>query len=771
MRHADRALRARVSSLLIAATLSLGVGAPRRSQAQQPDARRVDRIDVLADVWAKLELYHPMLQTREDLDWDQAFIRALPRVEAARTSADVVRVLNEELFAPIGDPLSFARTQEQADHRDSLDVPGDGLVRRLSPGVAYLDAHDPAAFDSTFVPRLRTALARDSAQNGTPTLLVVDLRWQRKEDYGYTPLLGMWTGRRILMASRVNRLHRGHLTPTRWEVTPGTNLEPVAFEKARAGPDSSAAIRTPTVFVLNLGSFAALDRPLDALQRQPGIAVALETSGPMPEEWSVLSYPESIRVQIRSPMMVSLDGGLSARPDTTIVGHIPASSIETMARVALRAASTRAPRSKFAFPYRPIPRYPVDSGPLTREQRVLGLVRMWKEIGTFSAYLPYASEDWKRPLPRWIPRVEATSSTREYFRVLSRLVARLNDSHANVLHPLLDLPRTSIPALLQREGNRVLVVRIDSAMAAGRISVGDEVVAVDGTSVRSVEDSVNVFRAASHRGALARDTWIRGLGIRGAKDTKVRLTVVGKHGRHEVTLPRTTIQGYLVGRMGDSLARRAGIVRRLQQNIGYIDLYRITTSTTLDSALTALAGTDGLILDARSGAVRWTEADIRATLVSRFMDRPVTQPAGGITDVFMDGGPPVHALEEQEWTWLPFTSERGVRYTKPVAVLISSMDQSYAESVVWPFKLANRAIFVGDRTAGTNGGAPDFTVPGGAVIVFTHERVTQAGGGRYAGVGLAPDVPVVATPEGLRDGRDEVLDAAVAALKTKAKRR
>jgi C-terminal processing protease CtpA/Prc len=770
MRHTDRTRVARDATLLVV-VLSLALGAARPSLAQQADVRRIERIEVLADVWHKLELHHPMLQTRADLDWDRAFIRALPRVEAARTSADVVRVLNEELFGPIGDPLSFARTQEEADRRDSLDVAGEGLVRRLGSGVAYLDAHDPAAFDTMFVRRLRTALVHDSVQHGTPTLLVVDLRWQQKEDYGYTPLLGLWTGRRLQMASRVSRLHRGHLTPTRWLVRPGTDLEPIGFESALAQANSPAAIRTPTVFLVNLGSFAALDRPLDALQRQPGIAVALETSGPIPEEWSMLTYPESIRVQIHSPMILSLDGGLGARADTVITGHLPAASIETVARVALRAASVRPARPAFAFPYRPIPRYPTDSGPLTREQRVLGLVRIWKEIGTFSAYLPYASEDWKDPLPRWIPRVEATASTRDYYRVLARLVAGLNDSHANVLHPLLELPRTSIPALLRREGNKVLVVRIDSAMAAGRISVGDEVVAVDGVSVRSVEDSVNVFRAASHRGVLARDTWIRGLGIRGPKDTEVRLTIAGASGRREVTLSRTTVQGYLVGRMGDSLARRAGLVRRLPENIGYIDLYRIATSATLDSALTALASTDGLILDARSGAPRWTGPDIRATLVSRFMDRTVAQPGGGIADVFMDGGPPVRALEEQEWTWIPFTSERRVRYTKPVAVLINSMDQSYSESAVWPFRLANRAFFVGDRTAGTNGGAPDFTVPGGAVIVFTHERVTQAGGGRYAGVGLAPDLPVVATPEGLRDGRDEVLDAAVAALRTKGRRR
>ena len=69
-------------------------------------------------------------------------------------------------------------------------------------------------------------------------------------------------------------------------------------------------------------------------------------------------------------------------------------------------------------------------------------------------------------------------------------------------------------------------------------------------------------------------------------------------------------------------------------------------------------------------------------------------------------------------------------------------------------------------TAGANGNVAAFVVPGGFRIAFTGMRVTgHDGNSPHHLVGVKPDVPMTPTVAGLRAGRDEVLDRAVALIR------
>jgi C-terminal processing protease CtpA/Prc len=56
-----------------------------------------------------------------------------------------------------------------------------------------------------------------------------------------------------------------------------------------------------------------------------------------------------------------------------------------------------------------------------------------------------------------------------------------------------------------------------------------------------------------------------------------------------------------------------------------------------------------------------------------------------------------------------------------------------------------------------------FTIPGAYAIRFTAIRLTDAGGATLHGRGIAPDVVVHPTLDGVRAGRDEILEAGLAA--------
>ena len=74
-------------------------------------------------------------------------------------------------------------------------------------------------------------------------------------------------------------------------------------------------------------------------------------------------------------------------------------------------------------------------------------------------------------------------------------------------------------------------------------------------------------------------------------------------------------------------------------------------------------------------------------------------------------------------------------------------------------------MFVGGPTAGCNGNRTWLSLPGGGRVWFTGMRVKFGDGSRFQNVGIVPDVPAAPTVEGIRAGRDEVLEKGLEVLR------
>jgi len=71
---------------------------------------------------------------------------------------------------------------------------------------------------------------------------------------------------------------------------------------------------------------------------------------------------------------------------------------------------------------------------------------------------------------------------------------------------------------------------------------------------------------------------------------------------------------------------------------------------------------------------------------------------------------------------------------------------------------------VGSPTDGADGDVSFFYAPGNIMIYFTGDDVRWGDGSQQQRIGLIPDIAIVPTIEGIRAGRDEVLQRAVADL-------
>ena len=91
---------------------------------------------------------------------------------------------------------------------------------------------------------------------------------------------------------------------------------------------------------------------------------------------------------------------------------------------------------------------------------------------------------------------------------------------------------------------------------------------------------------------------------------------------------------------------------------------------------------------------------------------------------------------------------------------------SQAEHTGLFFEAAAGTKFIGSQTAGANGDVTNLSLPGGLYVSFSGHDVRHADGRQLQRVGLVPDVQVRPTLYGIRAGRDEVLDRALAYLRT-----
>jgi C-terminal processing protease CtpA/Prc len=97
-------------------------------------------------------------------------------------------------------------------------------------------------------------------------------------------------------------------------------------------------------------------------------------------------------------------------------------------------------------------------------------------------------------------------------------------------------------------------------------------------------------------------------------------------------------------------------------------------------------------------------------------------------------------------------------YRNPVVVLINEEAQSYAEGICMYMQATGRVKFVGSPTAGTSGGGATVFLPGGWWLSFTGERVLHGDRTQLQNRGILPAVLAEPTIDGVRQGRDEVLE-------------
>ena len=99
----------------------------------------------------------------------------------------------------------------------------------------------------------------------------------------------------------------------------------------------------------------------------------------------------------------------------------------------------------------------------------------------------------------------------------------------------------------------------------------------------------------------------------------------------------------------------------------------------------------------------------------------------------------------------------------PIYVLIDENTISAPERALLGLKETKRAIFIGSNTAGAAGPVCKTNIANNIRLTYTSGKIVGLDDNpmSYQGTGIAPDIYVYPTPEGIAQRRDEVLEKAI----------
>jgi C-terminal processing protease CtpA/Prc len=560
-----------------------------------------------------------------------------------------------------------------------------------------------------------------------------------------------------------SRMHRGFASQAS-SIENGYFSGFVTADGRRFTPAAGARDKT-TVFLINGWS----EVPPVALALQAagkGFIVAEGSAGDASVvTTSRLSLGEGIEAQVRLTELIYEDGSVGFQADRVL----PAPRLQGQESEGFRASlelalhPRPAERGRSRVPVSTASRfdeaYPEPTFP-PLEYRLLAAFRIHNIIGYFFPYKDLMGEDWDSVLKDFIPRMEQARDATEYHLAVAEMMTHVHDSHGFVASRVLgDYFGAARPPVVARMIEDVPVIALfldERAARQAGAKIGDVILKVDGEDAKDRLARIGRYTDAStpqYRMQVAARRLMDGpegsTAVVTIRDTKDHVK--------EIRLPRQGKYYYQGGGW-----RRGPVLRVLPGNIGYADLDRLEESE-VDGMFEKFRRTRAIIFDDRGYpkgtawaiAPRLTQA---SEVVAARFDRPlVLEPEGATGDVTGQ------AARDLFLQTLPPTDKW--RYRGRTVLLIDERTISQAEHTGLFFEAANGTKFVGSPTAGANGDVTNFTVPGGITINFSGQGVRHADGRQLQRIGLVPDLEVRPTIAGIRAGRDEVLERALAYVK------
>lgn len=412
-------------------------------------------------------------------------------------------------------------------------------------------------------------------------------------------------------------------------------------------------------------------------------------------------------------------------------------------------------------------------------QKIMGLMQVYCSVKNYFGGFELSPQlNWDSLVINCIPKVIEVENIEEYYRLLLRLIANLNDNHTwlrppSSLEERIDKP----PITIEYIANKFLITEVQNTEENRREDIypGLEIKKVEGVLARDYFMENKLPYISLSRTQRERFYETSNL-LSGNRNSKVEITVIDSSGKErEVTLTRNA----KIQNKNENLALVQ--TKEIDSEIVY---FNFTAFWPIDSVVEKfeqefdrfdMTKVKGLILDVRyneGGNSRCGDVIISHLIENSFDAWSFKARTKGIIEVISDSfiqffARTINSLLRKEWYYSNNTisPSSGKRYLGPVVVLISRYTGSAAEQFVVAARESKRAILIGEITSGGTGDGVFSILPDYGKLKVCVGLGSYMDGKIWQGKGIEPDIEISRTVEDIRNGYDPVLAKAIEVLR------
>jgi len=419
--------------------------------------------------------------------------------------------------------------------------------------------------------------------------------------------------------------------------------------------------------------------------------------------------------------------------------------------------------------------------------RLLALYRYWNIIQYFFPYKYLTDKNWDEVLREYIPKFINAKTALEYQLTVLQLAGETNDTHAR--HFLganeIDLLRGTRYAPFRTNeidslrGTRYAPFRIrfienkltvtdyfkpELKETAG-LEIGDFITHINGKEIEYIIDSIKSYYPASNE--AARMYYIAPDLVRSNNHSiHIVYNSSGTIKQKELTLyERSDLN---MNEISNKLSYDSIMIDKDSMFIGYITLETIN-ETEISHIKKSFMNAKGIIIDIRNYPATFVPISLGNYFTSkrkpfaRFTTANLNNPGEfnfSRNVSFLDNN------AGNRYSSNIFETPRSEKYFQgKLVVIVNEETISQAEYTAMAFRAGDNTVIIGSQTQGADGNVSFIPLPGGLKAGISGIGVYYPDGRGTQRIGIVPDIEVKPTIQGIREGRDELLEKAIEIIK------
>lgn len=379
--------------------------------------------------------------------------------------------------------------------------------------------------------------------------------------------------------------------------------------------------------------------------------------------------------------------------------------------------------------------------------KLLSLFRYWNIIDYYYPYKDIIEENWDEVLNTFIPKFINAKDELDYKLTISELTTKIHDSHAVVydINGALDKywgnKYAPVEFALVKD-NIVIKDILPKYKKDCELKKGDIILKINDKDISEVLNEKSKYISLSRKEAMVNS--LQQYLFR-TSENSINLTL--KRDNKEITKKVKCYNDTSMFEVEEPSHKL------LDGNIGYINPGQLSKGE-IDKIMEKFMNTNGLIVD-----LRYYPSDFIVYTLGKYL---VSKPATFSKISVANQSVPGEFVFDEDQIVSPDDKKQ---YKGKIMILMNERSQSQSEFTVMSLRKGINAKVIGSNSIGADGNVAEIDLPGGVSTLITGIGVFNPDESQTQRVGVNPDIYVEPTIQGIKDGRDELLDKAIELIK------